>query len=240
MIGALNAPPAPFVPQQHHFAPGYALLLTGFGSAPSSTPRLADQIRRAASAAVRPRHADALRRAAEAARRGQRLGLLRLREGAPTSTTCPTTSSTSITEQVPRKTSPMSVVLFYRLDGAYSQVGDDETAFGGGRSPRYGAFIIGLAPDAGLLDADRGLGPRLLGRAAPARHRQRGRLRQRASPTSRPTGSAAATARPSTTGSPGSRPSTTRTTSSTSTPTSCPLGVERRFYSPPPGGTAAP
>ena len=61
-----------------------------------------------------------------------------------------------ITEHVPRKISPMSLVLFYRLDGAYCQAGDDETAFSGGRSPRYGVFIVGLAPDAGLLAADRG------------------------------------------------------------------------------------
>ena len=33
VLAAVNAPPAPFVPEQHHFAPGYALLLTGFGSA---------------------------------------------------------------------------------------------------------------------------------------------------------------------------------------------------------------
>jgi len=46
--------------------------------------------------------------------------------------------------------------MFYRLDGAYSNVGDDETAFSGGRSPRYGAFIIGAAPEAGLLETDRG------------------------------------------------------------------------------------
>ena len=54
-----------------------------------------------------------------------------------------------ITEQVPRKNSPMSVLLFYRLDGAYCQVGDDETAFSGGRSPRYGVFIVGLRPTPG-------------------------------------------------------------------------------------------
>ena len=60
-----------------------------------------------------------------------------------------------VTEQVPRKNSPMSVLLFYRLDGAYCRVGDDETAFSGGRSPRYGTFIIGLAPDAQLLTAER-------------------------------------------------------------------------------------
>lgn len=46
-------------------------------------------------------------------------------------------------------------MFFYRLDGAYSRVGDDDTAFGGGRSPRYGVFIVGLAPDADLLAADR-------------------------------------------------------------------------------------
>jgi hypothetical protein len=61
-----------------------------------------------------------------------------------------------LTEHVPRKHSPMSVVLFYRLDGAYCRPGDDQTAFSGGRTPRYGTFIVGLAPDAALLAADRG------------------------------------------------------------------------------------
>jgi FAD/FMN-containing dehydrogenase len=31
IVGALNAPPTPFVPDQHHFQPGYVMLLTGFG-----------------------------------------------------------------------------------------------------------------------------------------------------------------------------------------------------------------
>jgi hypothetical protein len=57
---------------------------------------------------------------------------------------------------VPRKHSPTSALLLYRLDGAFSQVGDDQTAFGGGRSPRYGAFIEGITADAGLLAAERG------------------------------------------------------------------------------------
>ena len=45
VIGALNAPPAPFVPQQHHFAPGYAMLLTGFGAAEQHA-QLVAEIRR--------------------------------------------------------------------------------------------------------------------------------------------------------------------------------------------------
>ena len=61
-----------------------------------------------------------------------------------------------VTGYVPRKNSPMSMFLLYRLDAAYSQVGDDETAFSGGRSPRYSAFIVGVAPDIDQLAADRG------------------------------------------------------------------------------------
>jgi FAD/FMN-containing dehydrogenase len=44
VLAAVNAPPAPFVPEQHHFAPGYALLLTGFGTMPEHA-RLAARIR---------------------------------------------------------------------------------------------------------------------------------------------------------------------------------------------------
>ena len=60
-----------------------------------------------------------------------------------------------VTEQFPRKQSPESVTLFYRLDAAYSEVGEDETAFSGGRSPRYAAFIIALCPSAEMLPAER-------------------------------------------------------------------------------------
>jgi hypothetical protein len=34
IVGGLNAPHAPFVPEQHDFAPGYALLLAGFNGTP--------------------------------------------------------------------------------------------------------------------------------------------------------------------------------------------------------------
>ena len=61
-----------------------------------------------------------------------------------------------LTGQIPRKNSLMSMLLLYRLDGAYSRVGDGETAFSGGRSPRYAAFIVGIAPDTDQLAADRG------------------------------------------------------------------------------------
>jgi hypothetical protein len=47
------------------------------------------------------------------------------------------------------------VLLFYRLDAAYSEVPETETAFGGGRSPRYMGFFIGLCPNPELLPAER-------------------------------------------------------------------------------------
>ena len=59
-----------------------------------------------------------------------------------------------VVEHLPKKTSPLSVLLFYRLDGAYSEIGDDETAFSGGRSPRFAVFLIAVCPTPDLLVAD--------------------------------------------------------------------------------------
>jgi FAD/FMN-containing dehydrogenase len=42
-----------------------------------------------------------------------------------------------------------------RLDGAYSRVGEEETAFSGARTPRFGVFILGISPDPDVLAADR-------------------------------------------------------------------------------------
>ena len=60
----------------------------------------------------------------------------------------------AITEHVSRKNSPMSALLMYRLDGAYSQAGDDATAFDGGRSPRRLRHL--LRAGRMLLAAERG------------------------------------------------------------------------------------
>src|SRR4029450_2337287 len=42
-----------------------------------------------------------------------------------------------LTELAPRKTSPLSFAPIFYLDGAYSRVGDDDTAFGGSRAAHY-------------------------------------------------------------------------------------------------------
>jgi len=153
VAGALNAPPAPFVPPEHHFAPGYALLLTGFGSGPEHA-QLVTRIRQSLPPLfdlVTPIPYVELQKLLDEANawgfHGYEKGTYLRELSDPVIDV--------IAEQIPRKNSPMSALFLYRLDGAYCQPGDDETAFSGERSPRYGVFIVGLAPDAGLLDADR-------------------------------------------------------------------------------------
>ena len=58
----------------------------------------------------------------------------------------------------PGRTSPMSVLLFYRLDGAYSRVGEDDTAFGGGASPGTAPSSSASRPDAEPARRRPGLG----------------------------------------------------------------------------------
>jgi hypothetical protein len=154
VFGGLNAPPAPFVPQQYHLAPGYMLLLTGFGSEQEHA-RLVTQIREGAPPRfelVTPMPYVELQKFLD---EGFAFGNYDYEKGTYIEELSDAVIEV-VTEHVPRRKSPLSALLFYRLDGAYSQVSDDETAFSGGRSPRYGVFIIGYAPDPDLLAADRG------------------------------------------------------------------------------------
>jgi len=150
---AVNAPPAPFVPPQHRFAPGYALLVVGFGSAQEHA-ELVTQIRDTLPPlfdVVTPMPYVELQKLLD---EGNAWGLYGYDKSVYIEELSDQIIET-ITDQVPRKSSAMSALMFYRLDGAYSRVDDEATAFSGGRSPRYAAFIIGLAPDARLLAADR-------------------------------------------------------------------------------------
>ncbi|HEV8278182.1 MAG TPA: FAD-binding oxidoreductase [Streptosporangiaceae bacterium] len=153
VVAAVNAPPAPFVPQEHHFAPGYALLLTGFGSGPEHA-ELVTQIRDRVPPLfdlVTPMPYVELQKILDEA---NAWGLYAYEKGTYVQDLSDAVIEV-VTEHIPRKNSPMSALLFYRLDGAYSQVGDEQTALSGGRSPRYATFLLGLAPDAELLAADR-------------------------------------------------------------------------------------
>ncbi|MBM7787041.1 FAD-binding oxidoreductase [Tenggerimyces flavus] len=152
VIAALNAPPAPFVPEQYHFQPGYALVVVGFGSNAQhevALTRLREKVPPLFEH-VTPLPYLALQQMLDQANAwgshcyDKAVYLEEFTDDA----------IEVITEYVPRKTSPLSVMLVYRLDEAYSEVGEDETAFSGGRSPRYNVFVVGVCPTAEALVAE--------------------------------------------------------------------------------------
>lgn len=153
VLAALNAPPAPFVPEAHHFQPGYALLLIGFGP-DGQHAALADQIRATVPPLfemVAPMPYTAVQQLLDEANAWGNFNYEK-------STYLPDLTDEAIetiTHHVPQKNSPMSVILIYRLDGAYSEVGENDTAFGGERTPRYSVFIVAVAPEQDMLSADR-------------------------------------------------------------------------------------
>lgn len=149
----LTAPPAPFVPERHQGTLGHALLLAGFGSAEEHA-QLVDQVRAALPplfefVAAMP-YTGLQRLLDEAAPWGIRAYEKALHLPALTDAVVD-----RLTEWAPRKSSPMSFLPVFRLDGAYSGVRDDATAFGGGRSPCYVVNMDGSAPTPELLAADR-------------------------------------------------------------------------------------
>ena len=60
-----------------------------------------------------------------------------------------------VAEHLPRKTSPMTMLEFYTFGGAYADVDEEATAFGGSRAARFGVFFIGLTAEMADLPAER-------------------------------------------------------------------------------------
>jgi hypothetical protein len=153
LIAGLNAPPTPFVPQEHHLRPGYALVVAGFGSA-GQHERVLARIRGALPPLwefVTPMPYVALQQMFDEANAWGFHGYAKGTYLADLSDEAIEVAA----EYLPRKSSPLSALLFYRLDEAYSEACDDDTAFSGGRSPRYAVFIIAVCPTPQLLAADR-------------------------------------------------------------------------------------
>jgi FAD/FMN-containing dehydrogenase len=153
MPAVLNAPPEPFVPADLQGSPGYALLLVGFGGE-AEHQEVAARIRAALPPVVdvvTPMPYLALQQLLDEA---NNWGLYSYDKSGYFEDLTDGLIDV-LTEHAPGKTSPLSVVLFYRLDQAYSEVGEEDTAFGGGRSPRYTGFFIGLTPTPDMLPAER-------------------------------------------------------------------------------------
>jgi FAD/FMN-containing dehydrogenase len=152
VVGGLNAPPAPFVPAEHQLQPGYAMVVVGFGSAEEHAAVL-EQARSAVPPAFEfatPMPYVELQKMLDEA---NGWGFFCYDKGCYVQELSDGVID-ALTEHFPQKVSPLSIVLFYRLDGAYSAVPEDATAFSGGRSPRFGVFIIGVCPAPEMLPGE--------------------------------------------------------------------------------------
>ncbi|MGH6653612.1 MAG: FAD-binding oxidoreductase [Actinocrinis sp.] len=149
---AMSAPPAPFVPPEHHFTPGYALVLAGFGTAEqhatvvdpvrAALPPLFDFVSPLPYTALQSMLDDAAPPGILAYERALYLDELTDEVIAV------------ITRYAAQKSSPMSFSPIFRLDGAFAEVDDAATAFGGARRPGYVVNLAAIAPAADLLAAD--------------------------------------------------------------------------------------
>ena len=153
LIAGLSAPPAPFVPQEHHLHPGFALVIASFGS-PEEHAELIAPVREALAPLfelVTPIPYVQLQKMFDEINEWGRhayekaLYLDELSDAA----------IDVFASFVPRKASPLSFVPVFPLWGAYARVGDDDTAFGGSRSTRFAFNIAAICPVPELLPADR-------------------------------------------------------------------------------------
>ena len=153
IVGGLSAPPAPFVPAEHRFKAGFALMIAGFGD-PGEHAMVVDRLRAALPPlfdTVTPMPYTALNQMFDQANCWGQYYYEK------------STRYTELTDDVidvmithlSRRTSPMSVMLSYRLAEAYCEADPEATAFGGTRDPQYATFVVAVASDGDTLAAER-------------------------------------------------------------------------------------
>ena len=153
LIAGLSAPPAPFVPEQHRLAPGYALVVVGFGSA-EAHGQVAAQVRAAAPPLFEFVTPIPYTHLQQMFNEGNPWGILAYEKALYLHDLDDATLAV-FTEHLPRKQSPLSFVPVFVTDGAYRHHGEDETAFGGDRTARFVFNIAAICPSAELYEADR-------------------------------------------------------------------------------------
>ena len=152
IVAGINAPPEPFVPAEHHGAPGIALVITGFGG-DGEHGRVLERINAELPPLFRlamPMPYAGLQQMFDEA---NHFGLLAYDKATYVEDLSDDVVAV-LAAHLARKQSPQSAIFLYRLDGAYSAIGDDDTAFGGGRSPRYAVFLLAIAEEPALLATD--------------------------------------------------------------------------------------
>jgi FAD/FMN-containing dehydrogenase len=152
-LAGISAPPEPFVPEPYRLAPGFALLIVGFGSAEDHA-RVIAPIRETVPPAF------------ELVTQMPYTGLQQMFNastpwgihGYEKALYLDALSDEVIdvfTSYLPQKRSPLTQVPVFVMGGAYRRVGEAETAFGGSRSAGFVFNIAAFCPTPELLAADR-------------------------------------------------------------------------------------
>jgi len=152
LIAGMSAPPAPFVPEAFNGATGIAVLLASFGTMREHDALVAP-LRKLAPAfeLVTPiPYVDLQQMQNDTAPWGARAYEKALYLDDLSDDVIDITI-----EHLPRKTSPLAFVPIFPLGGAYADVAEDATAFGGSRRSRWIYNIATVCPDPSWLPADR-------------------------------------------------------------------------------------
>jgi FAD/FMN-containing dehydrogenase len=142
LIGGMSAPPEPFVPEEFHFRPGFAVLVVSWGS-PEEHGEAVAPLRSLAPSfeMVTPIPYVMLQQMFNGAAAWgsyayeKAVYLAELSDGV----------IDAMLEHMPRASSPMNFVPIFPLGGAYSDVADDACAFGGSRREGWVFNISGAA-----------------------------------------------------------------------------------------------
>jgi FAD/FMN-containing dehydrogenase len=152
-IVGLNAPPAPFVPEALHFAPGFMLAIVGWGTPEEHAAAVApvrEMVRPTFELVTPIPYAELQKMLDESAPWGilgyeKAIYLDELSDAAVA----------VVATQLARKVSPMSIMPVFPLGGAYAAVPDDATAFGGSRKAKWLFNIAGMSAEADQLANER-------------------------------------------------------------------------------------
>ncbi len=153
MIIGTHVPPAPFLPEQCHFMPGYILVIVGFGSA-EEHGRVLAPIREALPPLFEFASPTPYTQLQQMFDEGARWGVNCYQKALYLNELSDEAIAVIIERQA-CKISPRSMLELLRLGGAYAEVGEDETAFGGSRANRISVNMIGVTEDSELLAAER-------------------------------------------------------------------------------------
>ncbi|HEY3463627.1 MAG TPA: FAD-binding oxidoreductase [Amycolatopsis sp.] len=153
MLAGLTAPPAPFVPAEHHGAPGVALVVAGFDG-PERHAEVVTRIRAGLPARfelVTPIPYTELQKLLDG---GAPRGLLAYEKSLYLDELTDDVLDV-VAAHLPGKSSPLSLMPVFPVRGAFSAVPDEATAFGGARRDGFVFGIATVAPTPELHAADR-------------------------------------------------------------------------------------